>query len=214
MIVRFDSVYSREGLWNLSLSLNLDRITQLYDPVGDLSRVILAAMAGLDEIYSGEIYFGEQPLESFLADGPQIRRLGYVFDEGVMLSNLSLKENLLLPLRRLGYKLDEVKNDALIAEWMDRLELDMNLSRRPVFYRPGQLKLLGFMRTIMINPKVLLIDNPFYLLNKNERAVLYRALLQLKSSHPMLIASIDDEFGPGFSQDQLDLSGVQENFKQ
>ena len=213
MIVRFDKVSSHGGLRDISLSLDLNRVTRIYDPSGNLGGKILAAIAGLDEIYEGEIYFDTQPLETFIKDGPQIRKLGYVFDEGIMLSNLSLKENLFLPLRWLDPELDEGETDELIDSWMDAFELDLDLKKRPVVYRPGQLKLLGFVRTLLIAPKVLLLDDPFYLLNKNERAVLYRSLLRLRASYPMLIASLDDEFGPGFSDTQVDLSRHQENFE-
>jgi ABC-type sulfate/molybdate transport systems ATPase subunit len=214
MIVRFDHVSSKEGLKDLSLSLDLRKVTQLYDPSGNLAGKILAAIAGLDEIYSGEIFFGEQRMQDFLKDGPQISKLGYVFDEGVMLSNLSLRENLLLPLKWLQPELDEKETDSLIASWLDAFDMDLDMKQRPVSYRPGQLKLLGFVRTLLIAPRVLLLDNPFYLLDKNQRAVLYRNLLRLKASYPMLIASIDDEFGASFSDLQVDLSRHQENISQ
>jgi ABC-type sulfate/molybdate transport systems ATPase subunit len=213
MIVEFDSVYSREGLQGLSLRLDLQHVTLLYDPSENLSRAILEAMLGLDEIISGNIYFDQVPLDSFISEGPQISKLGYVFDEGIMLSNLSLKENLLLPLNWVNPELDQAQADALISKWMNAFELKLDLRQRPVFCRQGQLKLLGFVRTLLVEPKLLLIDNPFYLLNKTERKALYRILMQLRSSYPMLIASIDDEFGAGFSNEVIDLSPKLNNFK-
>nr|MDK2851000.1 phospholipid/cholesterol/gamma-HCH transport system ATP-binding protein [Candidatus Cloacimonadota bacterium] len=214
MIVRFDKVCSQEGLSDLSLSMDLSKVTLLYDPSGDLASKILALLAGLDEICSGEVYFGEQNMHSFFKDDPHIKKLGYVFDEGVMLSNLSLRENLLLPLRWLQPELDEKEIDEQIASWLDTFELDLDIQQRPATYRPGQLKLLGFVRTLLISPQVLLLDNPFFLLNKNERIVLYRNLRRLKDSYPMLIASIDDEFGSSFSDIQIDLSRHQKNISE
>lgn len=213
MIAIFDRVTSREGLQDFSLSLNLDRVTQLYDPSENLSRAILNVMAGLDELHSGEIFFDQVPLQDFIADGPQIRKLGYVFDEGIMLSNLSLKENLMLPLRWLNPQLDEDKTELAIQTWMQAFELELDICKRPVAYRPGQLKLLGFVRTLLIEPKVMLIDDPFYLLNKLERRVLLKVLSQLRDTYPMLIASIDDEFGAGFADEVIDLSPFQNNFE-
>ncbi|MCB5252070.1 MAG: ATP-binding cassette domain-containing protein [Candidatus Cloacimonadaceae bacterium] len=213
MIAIFDGVSSREGLSDFSLRLNLDKVTQLYDPSENLSRAILYAMVGLDELHSGEIYFDQVPLQEFIADGPQIRKLGYVFDEGIMLSNLSLKENLMLPLRWLNPHLDEARIASSIQSWMQSFELDLDLNKRPVAYHPGQLKLMGFVRTLLIEPKVMLIDDPFFLLNKIERKVLLKVLDQLRKTCPMLIASIDDEFGVGFADEVIDLSPFETNFK-
>lgn len=213
MIVNFANVTSHEGLKDFSLKLDLGHITQLFDPSENLSRAILNAMAGLDTLYSGEIYFDELPLHDFTLNGPQIRKLGYVFDEGIMLSNLSLLENLMLPLRWLNPDLDEAATAVRIRDWMQRFELKLDLSQRPAEYHPGQLKLLGFVRTILIEPKIFLIDDPFYLLNKIERKILFKVLSELRSSHPMVIASIDDEFGAGFASEVIDLSLFPENFQ-
>jgi ABC-type sulfate/molybdate transport systems ATPase subunit len=213
MIVVFDAVSSREGLHELSLSLNLDQVTQLYDPSENISRAILNAMVGLDKLYSGEIYFDQTPLHDFIQDGPQICKVGYVFDEGIMLSNLSLQENLMLPLRWLNPHLDEEQTGLLIQNWMQSFELKLDLSKRPVAYHPGQLKLLGFVRTLLLDPKVMLIDDPFFLLNKIERKVLLKVLSELRNTYPMLIASIDDEFGAEFADEVIDLSSFQTNFK-
>ncbi|MDI3503325.1 MAG: phospholipid/cholesterol/gamma-HCH transport system ATP-binding protein [Candidatus Cloacimonadota bacterium] len=212
MIVKFDSVSSRAGLCNFSLSIPLDQVTLLYDPSKIFSASILRAMLGLDEIYSGNIYYDGIDLDQYFADGVQTSKLGYVFDEGIMLSNLSLQENLLLPLHWVKPELDTAQSDALISHWMELFELKLDLKQRPELCRPGQLKLLGFVRTLLVNPNYLLLDDPFYLLNKLEREILYRVIKQLKASYPMLIASIDDEFGAGFADAIIDLSSFQDNF--
>lgn len=213
MIVKFDNVSSLNGLHELSLSLDLERTIQLYDPSEDLSRAILYALAGLDELYCGEIYFDGLPFQDFTRDGPQTRKLGYIFDEGIMLSNLSLKENLMLPLRWIHPFGDEEELERSIQKWMQAFELRLDLNQRPARYHPGQLKLLGFVRTLLIQPKVMLIDDPFFLLNKKERKVLLKVLRELQEQHPMLIASIDDEFGEGFADEVIDLSLFQDNFQ-
>lgn len=212
MIVTFDKVSTKEGIRELSLSIDLSRVTVLADPTENLSRAILNSMVGLDEIREGEITVDGLPLHDFLCGEPQISNFGYVFDEGIMLSNLSLKENLMLPLRWINPNLDEAETEALIQSWLKTFSLKLDMTQRPVAYRPGPLKLLSFVRTLLIAPRVLIIDDPYYILNKKERDVVHNVLWMLKNSYPMLIASIDDDFGAAFADEIIDLSAFEENF--
>jgi ABC-type lipoprotein export system ATPase subunit len=212
MIVTFDNVSTKEGIRNLNLSLDLSRVTVLFDPTENLSRAILNSIVGLDEIHDGEISVDGIRLQDFLCREPQISNFGYVFDEGIMLSNLSLKENLMLPLRWINPNLNEAETENLIQSWLNTFGLKLDITQRPVVYRPGPLKLLSIVRTLLIAPKVLIIDDPYYILNKKERDVVYRVLRLLKNSYPMLIASIDDDFGAVFADEIIDLSAFEENF--
>jgi len=212
MIVSFTDVCSREGIQNLDFTLDLKGTTVLHDPSERLSRAMLNAMVGLDEILQGEIRIDGALLEDFLCAGPQIRNFGYIFDEGIMLSNLSLKENLLLPLRWLDPNLNEVETVERIQALMRDFGLELDLNQRPVVYRAGELKLLSYVRTLMIEPKVLLIDNPYYILNKRERSILLQVLQDLKKHFCMLVSSNDDDFLTGFADQVVDLSSRAENF--
>lgn len=73
--------------------------------------------------------------------------------------------------------------------------------------------MLSFVRTLLIAPKVLMIDDPYYMLNKPERENLFRNLRALTSSYPMLIASLDDDFGDGFADQIIDLSDFRDRFQ-
>jgi len=213
MTVIFSDVCTKGGIRNLNLSLDLSRITLLFDPPENLSRAILKVLVGLDELWQGEIQVDGIPHRQFLDQEPQLRNFGYIFDEGIMLSNLSLKENLMLPLRWLNPNLEQEETDKRIQSWMEKFALKLDLSQRPVAYRAGELKLLSYVRTLMLAPRVLFIVDPFYILNKRERDILYGVLRGLsKISYPMLIASIDDDFGAGFADEIIDLNEMQDYF--
>jgi ABC-type lipoprotein export system ATPase subunit len=213
MRIEFHSVVSKNGLQDLSLELDVKGVLLLIDPSENLSRAILNAIVGLDEIYTGEILIDSTPLEDYLNRGQQIRHFGYVFDEGIMLSNLSLKENLMLPLRWIKPNLDEEESDALIDSWIRTFGMNFDLDQRPVMYHAGELKMLSFIRTLLIAPKLLLIDDPYYMLNKPERESLFRILKQIRASYPMLIASLDDDFAEGFADTIIDLSSYQNKYQ-
>jgi ABC-type multidrug transport system ATPase subunit len=208
MQIVFDKLCSHDGIQNLDLSIDLSRVSTLYDPQENLSRAILYALVGLDHIVSGSITIDGIPLERYSAQEPLIKSFAYIFDEGIMLANLTLRENLMLPLRWINPNLKEVDADELIHSWLQTFNLDLDLSERPAAYRAGPLKLLSFIRALLLAPKALIMDDPFYLLNKIERQNLFSVLSRLRNSYPMLIASTDDEFGEGFADTVIDLSPI------
>jgi len=117
-----------------------------------------------------------------------------------------------LPLRWLDPNLNEVETVERIQALMRDFGLELDLNQRPVVYRAGELKLLSYVRTLMIEPKVLLIDNPYYILNKRERSILLQVLQDLRKRYCMLISSNDDDFLRGFADQVVDLSSKAENF--
>ncbi len=190
----------------------MDQVCLLYDPTENLSRAILSILVGLDEISHGQLYIDGKNQAEFLQQGMLLHHFAYMFDEGIMLANLSLRENLNLPLHWLKPGLSVAETIETIDYWMDFFHLELDLSQRPAAYLPGKLKLLSYVRGLILDSHYLLLDDPFYILNKEERIQLFGGLLRLKPERPMLIASIDDEFGLGFADEIIDLSEKAKNF--
>ncbi|MFW5627915.1 MAG: hypothetical protein ACOCG6_01620 [Candidatus Cloacimonadaceae bacterium] len=193
MNIVFDNV-TTVCLDELSLELELKGLKIILDDESDRPRGILRALIALDDILQGNIYVDGVDLFTFLEKEPVIKNFGYIFDEGIMLSNLTLFENIMLPFSKLEHKVDKVELKKELDMWLEVFELELDMNKRPASYRNSQLKLLGWIRTLMLRPKVLLIENPFYLLNKRERGVIIRVINQIREEYPILIVSIDDDF--------------------
>ncbi len=193
MNIVFDNV-TTVCLDELSLELELKGLKIILDDESDRPRGILRALITLDDILRGNIYVDGVDLITFLEKEPVVRNFGYIFDEGIMLSNLTLFENIMLPFSKLENRVDKVELKKELDKWLEVFELELDMDKRPASYRNSQLKLLGWIRTIMLRPKVLLIENPFYLLNKRERGVIIRVINQIREEYPILIVSIDDDF--------------------
>lgn len=203
MIVELKNLCTADGLKDYSLTLDLSGVTVLYDPQEFISRAVLYAVVGLGKVTGGSILIDGIHLEKQAQ--PLVKSFGYIFDEGIMLANLSLLENLMLPLRWLNPDQNEAETIALIQSWMRTFRLDLDLGQRPSAYRSGALKLLSYIRTLMIAPKVLVLDDPYYILNKKERAILFEVLSRLRTGYPMLISSTDDDFMAGFADRVIEL---------
>ncbi|MDD3535412.1 MAG: hypothetical protein PHC50_04620 [Candidatus Cloacimonetes bacterium] len=211
MSIVFDNVCTLGGIRQLSLEIPWETNCLLYDPTENLSRAILYCLAGLDPISSGEVYFEGTPLVRYLTQEPQLKNLCYIFDEGVMLANLTLLENLRLPIQWLNPNVDLEELNYKIHDWLARFRLALDLSKRPAAFMPGELKLFSFVRAFILDSRHYLIDNPYYALNKTERVLLYSVLREIKEKRPLLIASIDDDFDQNFADEIIDLSNFKEN---
>ena len=208
MQIVFDNVTTTEGLQDFSLALETTGCTVIYDPHEQISRYILSALVGLEEVEKGTLLINGKTYPDFIAQAPLLATFGYVFDEGIMLANLSLRENLLLPWR----KRFEGKSDSGFQQslnlWLERLELSIDLNLRPAHVSPAVRKQLGYVRSFMLKPQLMLIDDPYYLFNKLEREQILRFLHSVKPQQKMLIASADDDFIGEIASRIVDLSGV------
>lgn len=184
---------------DLSLELVPRGCTLLFDPEEDNASATLKALVDSSAVYSGGIRINDIPQEEYFQSHTIMQTFGYVFDEGIMLSNLSLRENLLLPykIRFAEYNLQEF--DAGLARYLELFRMKVDTSLRPAFVKPAILKLLCLIRSLMLEPEVLLIDNPFYLLNRKEREHLLPILSEIRRHTPMIIASTDPEFQAPFA---------------
>jgi ABC-type lipoprotein export system ATPase subunit len=201
-------VCSANNLNCFSLDFVVNGCTVIYDPTEHISTSILSALIGLDNIDAGIVLLDGIPYDDYFLKHRLISTFALAFDEGIMLSNLTIRENLMLPWKIRFPNMDITTFNGELHAWMQRLELDCDLNLRPAFISPAHKKFLGFIRGVMLKPKLLLIDDPFYLFNKTERQRIFSFLQILKSEQEMLIASADDEFLSGFGSNVIDLSAT------
>jgi len=206
MHLRFDNLITSGGLNSLNLEFGTSDCTVLFDPCETVSAAILSALVGLDEIISGKLLLDGVSHEDYLNPKNLLSTFGYVFDEGTMLSNLTLRENLLLSWHK-RFEGDPGQNFATELQfWMDALGLKLDTNIRPALASPAQKKFMGIVRAFMLKPRLLLFDDPYYLFNKRQRQQLFAFLSSVTERQPMLIASADDDFSLSLADQVIDLS--------
>lgn len=145
----------------VSFGLYEGEILALFGGSGSGKSVILRSIIGLETPDSGEIKFQGKDLarlsESELM--PVRTQVGYVFQNGALFDSLTVEDNLAYPLREHS-KLSERE----IRERVDRmLELvDMKGSNEllPAELSGGMQKRAGLARAIILDPKIILFDEP------------------------------------------------------
>ncbi|MGH8912861.1 MAG: ABC transporter ATP-binding protein [Acidimicrobiia bacterium] len=162
---------------DLSLSIPAGRTVALLGPNGAGKTTAVAAIAGLLPIDSGRIALGGVTLDA-PADGifvpPEERKIGVVFQDYLLFPHLSVIDNIAFGLR--SHRLGREAARARAGEWMERLGLADLSIRRPGELSGGQAQRVALARALVIEPALLLLDEPLSALDVTTRAQLRRAL--------------------------------------
>jgi osmoprotectant transport system ATP-binding protein len=143
---------------DVTLDVPRGRTTVLLGPSGCGKSTLLRLMAGLLAPDAGEVTFDGVPLTPGSARRVR-RRIGFVVQDGGLFPHLTARGNVTLLARHLGRPRAEV--DARLAGLLEltRLPAEM-LDRYPVQLSGGQRQRVSLMRALLLDPPLLLLDEP------------------------------------------------------
>ncbi len=165
------------GAMSLSISLSIEAgsFVALTGASGSGKTTLLRILAGLESA-QGTIRIGS---ETWLDDrkiiAPQQRRIGFVFQEYALFSNMSVEENLHF-----------VANDKVLADHLLEItELSALKQRRPQSLSGGQQQRVALCRAMMNRPRLLLMDEPLSALDASMRNKLQQEIALLHQEFEM-----------------------------
>ena len=161
---------STVALHSTDLTAEPARTTVLIGPSGCGKSTILRLMNGLIEPDTGSVCVDGAVLTPRNANEVR-RRMGYVIQEGGLFPHLTARQNVTLMARYLRW--DSNRIAARIAELAELTRLpDQALERYPAELSGGQQQRVSLMRALMLDPHVLLMDEPLGALDPMIRAEL------------------------------------------
>ena len=179
--VRLDGVTVRYGDTAAVDDLNLDvpagRTTVLLGPSGCGKSTVLRLVIGLIEPTEGRVEAAGRPVvpETLLE---LRRRTGYVIQEGGLFPHLTAARNVLLMPRHLGWPPQRRKERLEELCALARLDREM-LDRYPAELSGGQRQRVALMRALVLQPALLLLDEPLGALDPLVRADLQADLREI-----------------------------------
>ncbi|WP_433402712.1 ABC transporter ATP-binding protein [Streptomyces sp. CA-146814] len=152
---------STPALDGASFSVHPGEVVAVMGPSGSGKSTLLHCLAGIITPDSGTITYAGRELSAMSdAERSALRRsdFGFVFQFGQLVPELTCVENVALPLRLNGVKRKAAERTA--REWMERLEVDDVVAKRPGEVSGGQGQRVAVARALAASPKVIFADEP------------------------------------------------------
>jgi putative ABC transport system ATP-binding protein len=148
-------------LRRISLDIRESEFITIMGPSGAGKSTLLSILGMLDDAWSGEFHFFEHAVHKLdRKKRADLNRqyIGFVFQSYHLLDNLTVYENLDVPLsyRNIGRS----QRASMVAEILDRFQIVGKKDLYPSQLSGGQQQLVGVARAVVGNPKLILADEP------------------------------------------------------
>src|SRR5262245_16929166 len=148
-------------LRRINLEIKDGEFLTVMGPSGAGKSTLLAILGMLDASWNGEYYFLDQPVHKLgRKERAEFNKkyIGFVFQSYHLLDNLTVYENLELPLTYRNVKGSE--RASMVCDILDRFHIVGKKDLFPSQLSGGQQQLVGVARAVIGNPKLLLADEP------------------------------------------------------
>ncbi|MEI6743435.1 MAG: ATP-binding cassette domain-containing protein [bacterium] len=151
----------------------------------------LLLIAGLLNISSGRIELDGQICDGDTFVQPEDRHVGMLFQDGALFPHLTVIQNIAFGLRARGVRKDEALSRAMGT--MEKLDIHTFAEKRPHELSGGQQQRVALARTLVTQPKILLLDEPTTALDASARAATLDLLAEVFSQFtgPVVLVSHD-----------------------
>ncbi|ASJ10060.1 sugar ABC transporter ATP-binding protein [Thermococcus sp. P6] len=178
--VRLDRITKRfgnfEAVKELSLTIKDGEFLVLLGPSGCGKTTTLRMISGLEEPSEGRIYFGDRDV-TYLP--PKDRNISMVFQSYAVWPHMTVYDNIAFPLKIKKYPREEIERKVKWAA--ELLQIGNLLDRYPGQLSGGQRQRVAVARAIVVEPDVLLMDEPLSNLDAKLRVTMRAEIKKLQT---------------------------------
>jgi osmoprotectant transport system ATP-binding protein len=195
---------SHAAVDSVDLSFERGQTHVLIGPSGCGKSTLLRMIVGLVTPDAGEVIFDGQPLNAERLTDVR-RRIGYMIQEGGLFPHMTAGENATIMPRFLSWPSDRTKARVDVLAALTHLPPDL-LARRPSQLSGGQRQRVSLMRALMLDPDVLLLDEPLGDLDPMIRAELQEELRDIFRKLGKTVVLVTHDLGEaGYLGDNITL---------
>ncbi len=161
----------------------------LIGPSGCGKSTILNMMAGLIPLSGGTIRIDETPVVT----GTPTPKVGYVFQRDTVYPWRTVKRNIGLGLELAGAP--KAEREAQVAEFVERAGLGGFEDAFPITLSGGMRQRVSLMRTLIMRPEILLMDEPFGALDTHTKLEMHKLLLEIWNQDRQTVVFVTHDLG-------------------
>lgn len=185
---------------DLNLRIMAGEMLAIVGGSGSGKTVLLRQMLGLETPRSGRITVLGRPADELAGDGAA-GRVGMLFQAGALFSAFSVLDNVAFPLRELGGLPEELVRDvALVKMRMVGLE-PAQAYKRPADLSGGMIKRVALARALIMDPPLLLLDEPTAGLDPDRAGELCQLLRSLHQELGLTVVMVTHDLDALFELD-------------
>ena len=186
----------------LDLEIPAGRTTVLIGPSGCGKSTLLRLMIGLIRPDTGAVRF--EGTELTPESAPRLRRrMGYVIQDGGLFPHLTARHNVTIMARHLAWIAGRIDSRLVELAELTRFPVDA-LERYPAQLSGGQRQRVSLMRALMLDPELILLDEPLGALDPMIRADLQTDLREIFRSLAKTVVLVTHDLGEaGFLGEEI-----------
>ena len=182
---------------NLSFQVAKGEMLAIVGESGTGKSTLLHILGALDSPSEGDVYCANLQLSSLSEDGAaqfRNREIGFVWQFHYLLPEFTALENVAMPLLLRGHPWKDTQERAL--GWLEQVELGKRAHHRSGELSGGEQQRVALARALIIQPKILLADEPTGDLDNRTANAVFQLIAKLHHDHQLtsLIATHNFDF--------------------
>jgi len=190
-MLKLENVSKRLGdfaINNINLQVDRGQYFVILGPSGTGKTVLLEIIAGFHRPDQGRVYLYDKDITRLPAEA---RKMGFVYQDYMLFPHMTVKDNILFGARKcfpLSQAMDKMKR------LVDLLGIGHLLDRYPLTLSGGEQQRVALARVLIIEPTILLLDEPLSSLDPNSQEALQLELKRIHEEFETTILHITHDF--------------------
>lgn len=178
------------ALNDISISFPHKGLVSFMGESGCGKSTLMNILSGLDTMTEGSVIYNGKSFKTFKKkdfDNYRRNEIGLVFQEDNLLYNLTVYENVILPLKFMGVPI----NDEEIETILDKMSIKELKDRGINELSGGQKQRVAIARTLVKQPKIILADEPTGSLDENNAKIIFKLLKEISKEILVIVFTHD-----------------------
>jgi len=176
-------------LRDINLTVNSGEYFIILGPTGAGKTILLEAIAGLYPVLGGEVWIEDKEVTRL---SPEKRRIGIVYQDYMLFSHLSVKENIAFGLKLRKCHKGKVKEK--VDDIAEAVGITHLLHRKPQSLSGGEKQKVALARALIIEPAVLLLDEPLSALDTETKERMQSTLREVHRRVGVTVIHVTHDF--------------------